>query len=600
MNKTVNINLAGTFFHIDEDAYQKLQRYLEAIKRSFTDSQGRNEIIADIEMRIAELFNERVQNDKQVVSVKEVEEVITIMGQPEDYMVDEEIFEDEPKRTYTSSRPNSTRKLYRDTESAYIGGVSSGLSHYFDVDPLWIRIAWVILFFGFGTGILVYILLWVLMPAAETTSEKLAMSGKPVNINNIEEKVKEGFSNVKESLDGVADRISNADFDRVGNTVKHKSRSFFGALGNIIMFFFKIFAKFIGILLIIIGVSTLIGLIVGLFTVGAADLFHFPGIDFANAVNSTNLPIWIVSLLLLFAVGIPFFYIFILGLKILTNNLKSLGRVANFTLLGLWLASIVTLSVFALRELNEHIYDESVTEKTELAITAKDTLYIKMSDDVEQYRSSSSGSYYRNRGEFRIVRDDDDKKQIFSTNVRLVFRSTKDSLASISVEKSADGSDYQKARERARDINYKYTFSGNKLELDPFHLTDFENKFSDQYVKITLYLPEGTTVWTDDNTYSFHRNSSSYRDIIDNGFEEHYLKVINDDVICLDCPKNSNYKINIDIKDEDSQFKLDSNGLEIKDADVLIKVTSDSVLSETESTKTTIDSSGISIKSKNN
>ena len=104
MNKTVNINLAGTFFHIDEDAYLKLQRYLEAIKRSFTDSQGRNEIIADIEARIAELFNERVENDKQVVSIKEVEEVITIMGQPEDYMVDEEIFEDEPKRTYSSKQ----------------------------------------------------------------------------------------------------------------------------------------------------------------------------------------------------------------------------------------------------------------------------------------------------------------------------------------------------------------------------------------------------------------------------------------------------------------------------------------------------------------
>ena len=96
MNKTVNINLAGIFFHIDEDAYSKLQRYLEAIKRSFTDSQGRSEIIADIEARISELFSERIQNDKQVVSIKEVEEVITIMGQPEDYIVDEEIFEDEP------------------------------------------------------------------------------------------------------------------------------------------------------------------------------------------------------------------------------------------------------------------------------------------------------------------------------------------------------------------------------------------------------------------------------------------------------------------------------------------------------------------------
>jgi phage shock protein PspC (stress-responsive transcriptional regulator) len=599
MNKTVNINLAGTFFHIDEDAYQKLQRYLEAIKRSFTDSQGRNEIIADIEARISELFNERVENDKQVVSIKDVEAVIAIMGQPEDYMVDEEIFDDEPKRSYTHSKTGPTKKLYRDTESAYIGGVSSGLGHYFGVDPLWIRIAWVVLFFGFGTGFLVYILLWILMPAAETTSEKLAMSGKPVNITNIEEKVKEGFSNVKESIDEVADRVANADYKKVGDTVQTKSRSFFGALGSVVMFFFTIFAKFIGIILIIVGISTLIGLIVGLITAGVADIFHFPGIDFANAVNSSNLPIWLVSLLVLFAVGIPFFYIFILGLKILTNNLKSLGNVANFTLLGLWLASIVTLSVFAIRELNEHLYDESVTQKTELPITAKDTLYVRMSDNGADFRSRSR-RIYRNRGEFRIVRDDNDNKQIFSSNVRLIFRSSKDSLASISVEKSADGSDYQKARERARNINYNYNISGNKLELDPFLLTDFKNKFSDQYVKITLYLPEGTTVWADDNTYSFHRNSSSFRDILDNGFEKHFLKVINDDVICLDCPKDTAYKVKVDVHDGDSSLKLDSDGLEIKGDQSRLKITKDSILSETESIKATVDSSGISIKSKDN
>ena len=114
MNKTVNINLAGTFFHIDEDAYLKLQRYLEAIKRSFTDAQGRSEIIADIEARIAELFNERVQNDKQVIRIKEVDEVISIMGQPEDYLVDDEIFEDEPQPAYKRKSAPS-KKLFRDT-----------------------------------------------------------------------------------------------------------------------------------------------------------------------------------------------------------------------------------------------------------------------------------------------------------------------------------------------------------------------------------------------------------------------------------------------------------------------------------------------------
>jgi phage shock protein PspC (stress-responsive transcriptional regulator) len=189
MNKTVNINLAGIFFHIDEDAYLKLQRYLEAIKRSFTDSEGRSEIISDIEARIAELFTERVKNTRQVIGNKEVDDVITIMGQPEDYLVDDEIFDDEPTQHYnTNKRNTSSRKLYRDTDNSYVGGVSSGLGHYFGIDTLWIRLIWILLIFGAGTGVLLYILLWCLVPEALTTSEKLQMTGEQVNISNIEKK----------------------------------------------------------------------------------------------------------------------------------------------------------------------------------------------------------------------------------------------------------------------------------------------------------------------------------------------------------------------------------------------------------------------------
>jgi phage shock protein PspC (stress-responsive transcriptional regulator) len=574
MNKTVNINLAGTFFHIDEDAYQKLQRYLEAIKRSFTDSQGRNEILADIEVRIAELFNERVENDKQVVSIKEVEQVITIMGQPEDYMVDEEIFDDEPKRTYTSSRTSSTRKLYRDTESAYIGGVSSGLAHYFDVDPLWIRIAWVILFFGFGTGFLVYILLWILMPAAETTSEKLAMSGKPVNITNIEEKVKEGFSNVKESLDGVADKVKNGDYNKAGDKIKNTSRSFFDALGSVIMFFFKIFAKFIGIILIIVGATTLIALIVSLLSVGVVDLFHFDGIDMAHTFYSSNLPIWVVSLLVLFAVGIPFFFIFILGLKILVNNLKSIGRTANFTLLALWLASIVTLAIFAAKEVAEFSREGEFTDTIELNVKANDTLFVEMLNNEKYARND-----YR-RNDFDIVFTDDDVKQIYSSNVRFSVRSTNDSVAYLKVVKNARGRTYQDARDRAQEIDYNFNYSSGKLMLDNYFLTNADNKFRDQDVRITLYMPEGSVIYSDEST----RNFRSWRytsDIISHGKENHYLKVRYNDTDCLDCDDSDSI---IEIKDEDASFEMNRDKIEYKDDEV----------------KATIDSSGISIKSNGN
>lgn len=592
MNKTVNINLAGIFFHIDEDAYAKLQRYLEAIKRSFTDPQGRSEIISDIEARIAELFTERKKDDKQVISIKEVEEVITIMGQPEDYVVDEEIFEDEPQPR--QKRESSNRRLYRDTENAYIGGVSAGLGHYFDIDPLWIRLIWVALFFGAGTGILIYILLWVLMPSAETTSEKLAMTGKPVNITNIEQKVKEGFSNVKDSakeslkyakdninhakenLEDVADRVKKGDYQKVGSKVQSASRSFFDALGNIIIFFFKICAKFIGVLLIIIGASTLIGLVIGLLSLGVADIFHFPGIDFADVVNSSSLPIWLVSMLTLFAVGIPFFYIFILGLKILIGNLKSLGKIANLALLGVWLASIITLSAFALNEVSEFSREASVIEKNEISITVNDTLYVKMAGN-----SFYSKGTYRNY-DFDIVFDENDEKKIYSSNVRLIFRSTKDSLATVSIERNARGSNYQNAKERAENIEYNFAYNNNELLLDSYFLTDAENKFRDQEVEIILYLPEGSIINADGNTYSYHRNYGHYRDIIDNGYENQYLKIIKDDVICLDCGEDTKSKLII--KDNNSSLKIDNNGIEYKDEEV----------------KATIDSSGISIKSKDN
>ena len=592
MNKTVNINLAGIFFHIDEDAYAKLQRYLEAIKRSFTDSQGRSEIIADIEARIAELFTERIKDEKQVISITEVEEVISVMGQPEDYLVDEEIFEDEPQPQ--QRKKSSGRRLFRDTENAYIGGVCSGLSHYFDVDSLWIRLGWLLLFFVGGTGLFIYILLWILMPSAESTAEKLAMTGKPVNITNIEQKVKEGFGNVKDSIEGVADKVKQKDFSKVGDKVQSSSKSFFDALGNIFLFCFTIFAKFFGIILMIVGASTLIGLVIGLLSIGVADIFHFPGIDFADVVNSTNLPIWIVSLLALFAVGIPFLYIFILGLKILVNNVKSLGRVANFTLLGLWLASIVTLMIFAAREVTEYAREASVTEMKEINIAVNDTLYVKMTGN-DMY------SNYLHRGyDFDITYDENDNKVIYSSNVRLIFRSTKDSLASVSVERNARGNNYQNAKQRAENVEYDYTFNNNELLLDAYFLTDAENKFRDQEVEVILYLPEGSIVNTNDNTYSFHRNYSNSRDILDNGLEEHYLKVIDDDVICLDCGDNKNSKTNINIHNNDSSFKLDKDGLEIKDQDARLKIDSNGVLGENENVKATIDSNGIKIKSKDN
>ncbi|SFD08205.1 Phage shock protein PspC (stress-responsive transcriptional regulator) [Algibacter lectus] len=595
MNKTVNINLAGIFFHIDEDAYLKLQRYLEAIKRSFTDSQGRSEIIADIEARIAELFNERVQMDRQVIRVKEVDEVISIMGQPEDYLVDDEIFEDEPQPTPRRKKSNA-RKLFRDTNNSYIGGVSSGLAHYLGIDAIWIRLVWVLLFFGFGTGILLYILLWVLVPEAKTTAEKIMMTGEPVNISNIEKKIKDGFENVSETVTDVAknvsDSVSNAtkniDFEKQGSRIKSSSRSFFEAIGDIIMFFFKVIAKFIGVLLIFIGAAALIALIIGLFSVGVANFVHIPGLDLVDIVNAGETPIWFVSLLTLFAVGIPFFFLFYLGLKILVNNLKSIGNVAKFTLLGLWIISVIGLIVIGIRQASEHAFDETYVEKTELPITAIDTLSIKMVGN-----DNLSSSFYRDHSDFKLAHDDEGNKIIYSSDIDIRVKSTTDSVITVAIEKSADGRDYQKARARAKNIDYNFELRNNVLLLDSYFTTDPKNKFSDQEVDVVLYIPENMIINFKKNTesYIYYRNYDG--NLIRRQHVNYNLKILDNDLECLDCPIEENEDMEIEINMPN--VKINENGIEVRSEENHLKIDESGIKAESDEVKLNIDKNGIHI-----
>ncbi|GAA4952017.1 PspC domain-containing protein [Algibacter agarivorans] len=598
MNKTVNINLAGIFFHIDEDAYLKLQRYLEAIKRSFTDSQGRSEIIADIEARIAELFNERVQNDKQVIRIKEVDEVISIMGQPEDYLVDDEIFEDDPHTSY-SKKAAPSRKLFRDTDNSYIGGVSSGLAHYFGIDAIWIRLAWILLIFGAGTGILLYILLWILVPEAKTTAEKIMMTGEPVNISNIEKKIKDGFDSVTETVGDVAknvsDSVSNAakniDVKKTGNSIKSSSRTFFDTIGDIIMFFFKVFAKFIGIILIITGAAAIIGLIIGLFSLGVANIMHIPGLDLVEIANAGETPIWLVSLLAFFAVGIPFFFLFYLGLKILINNLKSIGNIAKFTLLGLWLISIISLVIVGARQASEHAFEESFTEKTEMPITANDTINIKM----VSHDNFNSDHYHHDR--FKLAYNESGDKVLYSSNIDIIVKSTTDSIARIGIRKRADGRDYEKAIERAKNIDYNFEFKNNTLLLDSYLTTNPENKFSDQKVDVVLYLPENSVVYFNNST----KDNLNYRtyngNIVSRDKVNHYLKILNDDTECLDCPieEDEDFKIEVNA----SGIKINDNGLEIKADDTHLKIDEDGIKAESDAIKVNINSDGVKIESDN-
>ncbi len=568
MNKTVNINLANMLFHIDENAYQKLLRYLEAIKRSFAGTKGSDEIIADIEARIAELFFEKMENERQVITMKEVDEVIAIMGQPEDYHIDEEIFEDGPAPDSTGRRPR-VKKLYRDIDRKYIGGVCAGLEHYLGLDALWIRLIFLFLaIFGSGFGIIAYIILWILVPEAATTAQKLDMTGEPVNISNIERKVKEGF-------DEVADKVRNVDYEKVGSQVKKGGKTFFDTLGDIILFLFKIIGKFIGILLIIIGAATLIGLFIALFTVGIIDAVHIPGVDLIGMVNSTEAPVWLVSLLLFFSLGIPFFFLMYLGLRILVTNLKSIGNIAKFSLLGLWLISIITLAVLGVKQASAHAYTGSVSEQDTLSLMASpDTLHIRFRD------SEFSDGPAAMVGGMELRYDAQDNPLLFSDDILMDIRMAEDSTLSMKVRKDADGSSYQDARERAAEIRYSYALSGTMLLLDDHFTTDAENKIRDQEIRLTLYVPEGTVLSFNPGARNYIGRRTQYDQDMYRKRIVNYSWIMGADgtLQCLNCPPDPEEEdgngriiidengVDIDVKDRGDSFKMkiDEDGIRVR------------------------------------
>jgi phage shock protein PspC (stress-responsive transcriptional regulator) len=538
MNKTVNINLAGIFFHIDEDAYAKLQHYIDAIKRSLANTQGQDEIIADIEARIAELFAEKIKDERQVIGNKEVDEIITVMGQPEDYLVDEEIFEDQP---HTSHSRTSGKQLFRDTEHSYIGGVSSGLGYYLGIEALWVRLIWIILTIASsGAFILIYIALWIFVPEAKTTADKLSMRGEAVNITNIERKIREGF-------DDVAGKVKNVDYERFGKQAKSGASSAATGIGAVILFFLNIFVKLIGVLLLLIAGTTLIGLFIGLFTVGIFGFFDAPWTDYIEMV-AIGSPLWLISLLAFFAVGIPFFFLFILGLKILVNKLKSLGTPAKLVLLGLWLLSVIGLAVIGIQQATQRAFDGEVIITEVLPITAQDTIYLAMQSDPRY----SSNIY---KSDVKIKYDKNDRKIMYSTDVRLVIKSTRDSIGKIEIVKSAEGSDSKDARTRAENINYSTRFADNKLFLDSFLTSDLNNKYRDQDVRVILYLPIGSTLYPDKNIEDFHHSSDFYGNILNYGQEGNFLKINDSSTSCENCPIEQMNRDSEDSWDNEDEFE---------------------------------------------
>lgn len=522
MNKTVNINIGGLFFHIDEDAYQKLSRYFDAIKRSLSNSSGKDEIMKDIEMRVAELLTEKQKSDKHVINNKDVDEVIVVMGQPEDYRIDDD-------GTETKSEPffatTSRKKLYRDKDRGLIGGVCTGLGHYFGVDAVWIKIIFLLLAFT-SFGVIAYLILWIATPKAVTTSEKLEMTGEPVTISNIEKKVREEF-------ESVSNKFKNANYDEMGNQVKNGAERVAGGLGEVIMKIFGVFAKVLGSIILVFSAMSLAGLFIGLFTFGTTSFIDAPWQRYVDAVNYTDIPLWAFGLLAFLAIGIPLFFFLLLGLKLLVSNMKSLGAAVKYSLLAIWIFAVGSLVVIGIQQSTESAFEGKVVTKETINIQPTDTLKIKfVSNDF------FSKNVYEHE-EFIFTQDSAKNEVIYSNQISFEIKSTDKTQPYLQIEKLADGKSFKEANERAEKIKYGFKIVGNQLLLDNYLLTEMASKFRDQRVELYLYLPKGTVFVADETVQHFDESDNDFFNL-HHSSDEYIYKVDESKVKCLNCPADEN------------------------------------------------------------
>lgn len=325
MKKTLTINLNSTVFHIDDDAYELLQSYLAEVGHHFKSEAEKADIMSDIEARIAELFSEKMDKQKNVITIEDVDTVITIMGKPSQ-IVDEDTEEDTQQENQSdSSKKKTHKKFYRDPDNQLLSGVSAGLAAYLNWDLALVRILFVVLaFVTSGTFVLIYLLMWLILPKAETTAQKLEMHGEDVNIETIKNKMVDA----KEYLE--SDKFKQTATD-TGNKI-----------WDVIRVFLKIILTIIGAIASIVGVILIASLILALvlFLLEPDAITSISPQFFAVFGDTSPDKVIILLIALLLIIGCPIFALIYWTSGVISNNKKTRSSSALWIAGILWLAGI--------------------------------------------------------------------------------------------------------------------------------------------------------------------------------------------------------------------------------------------------------------------
>ncbi len=363
MNKTISINLGGRNFFIEEDAFQKLDGYLKAIKQHFSEYSGSEEIVADMESRIAEKFGEKFKDDNQaVITAANVESLIAELGTVEDIAGEEGKKEQAYNASSNAKQSFAPKRLMRNGDDKIIAGVCSGIAAYFEIDPFIVRAVFGLLIFAWGAIVPIYFLLWIIMPEAKTPTEKMQMRGEPLNLGTISETIKERAEEFKERVIEVKDkqewkqwgkdlkdRAKNMG-EEAGAAGKQGGRGFgnflgqiFRGLGKIISMFVKILVKIISLSLVIAFAAAVAGLTLAI--TFAIFNINSPYIGLPVLAIAHTAPFYILIIAAYVIALVPLMFLLLSAVSLFTGRSSFRTGIA-LSLFGVWfLALIVAGSV---------------------------------------------------------------------------------------------------------------------------------------------------------------------------------------------------------------------------------------------------------------
>jgi phage shock protein PspC (stress-responsive transcriptional regulator) len=501
MNKTIIININGTVFHIEEDAYEILKAYMTAVTRHFMNSADSLEITTDIENRIAEMFTEILTREgKQVVVAQDVNTVVEQMGSVEDFEAEESGERPNPVYGYTTEN----RRLFRDGDDHLVGGVAAGISNYFDIDAIWVRLAFVLLCGGGGVGLLLYIILWIVVPKAVTRADRMAMKGQKLDLQGFKLNFEEELSNVKGNLKTLrheAKPLAYKTRDFAGDIFQH-----FGAfIGGTAKLLFKVLA----IAILVSCFAAMIGLVVAIitFTVyGNTFLTHvFP----FNIVNQEANTIFLICGFLTMAMPLLAIILVIINSVFRSNTI---GRTTGSALLMVWVVALSIVIYYTAKAGSNFREGASFSQTINLKPQADSTYYLKLNDIKFLTREDSLRLQIKDKFDGRIILDDDDEDNMDMPNKNIdIYIEKADVAQPVLVESfSARGRDYQEALSNARGISYQFVQEGNVLKFNR-RMEKHEDKYwRAQELHLTLKVPLNYKLVIDQNLDRFTRGLSVY------------------------------------------------------------------------------------------